>query len=103
RAERVESPALICPKGVRAVRRITELGIYCLSFPKFTGLAPVRQVQRVTIPTGQRKLAADEGRGEAGRAGRERRGPGGRGALRGRRAAGARPHGRRRRRGTSRL
>ena len=42
----------ILPKGVRAVPRITELGIYCLSFPSLPGLGSTgRQVQRVTIPT----------------------------------------------------
>src|SRR6188472_1568975 len=86
-ASREESPPPIFPKGVRAVPRITELGIYCLSFPKFAGLAPVCQVQRVTIPTG-RRLAADEGRCEAGGAGGGRGRPARGWAPRGRPVAG---------------
>src|SRR3954454_15602077 len=89
-ASRDLRPPPIFPNGVRAVPKITELGtelgIYCLSFLSSLGLAPVRQVQRVTIPTG-RTLAADEGRGEAGRAGRRGNGSRGRGPCRRRRAA----------------
>src|SRR5215218_259935 len=81
-ASREERPPPIFPNGVRAVPRITELGIYCLSFPKFADLAPVRQVQRMTIPTG-RRLAADEGRGTSERAAGHPRRPAGRRPLRG--------------------
>src|SRR3954453_16361 len=56
-ASRDLRPPPIFPNGVRAVPKITELGtelgIYCLSFLSSLGLAPVRQVQRVTIPTGR--------------------------------------------------